>query len=168
MAERASFRSIYLVLVAALTATVLHCGNDSQTHYGSSRELDDLCKSDHCTTKGSGRVVRGPTDDSVGLQLGPAPGEVHVPVSAEPVASGDDVTELEVLVRGGAYDVSSCGGSFGCEGPERHRATSEYEWTTVHGSGRELVFTAVEGQTIDIADIRHVSAKSPPSCNGGT
>jgi hypothetical protein len=138
MSRRSRLLCASLVVSGAFTA----CDSPDVSE---SRLIDRLCEREQCVTEGSARRVQGLTPDSVGFELGPAPGSVvfHFPTDVEPRFSN---AAVEVLIEG--EGVSSLG-----------TLSPNYEWRSVQtdtpgGARPEMVRIEVAGARAKIADLR--------------
>lgn len=131
-----------LVLLGAFAA----CSDNDKSE---SRLIDSLCGARGlCTLEGSARRVQGLTPDSVGFELGPAPGSVvfGLPSDLEP---GFTSYAVEVLIQGEGNATSGV-------------LVPNYEWRRIDSDGSTVsrppsaTLTVSQGSHATIADVRLV------------
>ncbi|MEO7092649.1 MAG: hypothetical protein ABI175_05320 [Polyangiales bacterium] len=195
---------IYLRYAFAALLVVPFACSDKNDHPGDARVLDVACSkvttdadlgalppdSGCQLSKVGAKKVTGLTSDSIGLRLGPDPGEVTIVVPPLSLPNSDDSWTYEILARGtGTFDVPSCfttttPAETGAE-PVRDTGTcitagsptNTFEWIAVGAEGRldrstsgrmttrtPVTLRVKAGSTLEIVDIRIVSSETPKGC----
>jgi hypothetical protein len=166
---------LVVVVIGCMFGIETSCfnGPDSQID-GSSRALDDACRSGHCALSGSAVITTGPTADTLGIRIGPGPGAATIDVSSRTPVSSSYEWHVEVLATGiGSYTIYEPG----CEplegGPNvSYRPPTDYAWvqsSTCSGTTRSprgsVTISVADGSTLDIADVRVVGRLSSDGCD---
>ncbi|MFZ5893482.1 MAG: hypothetical protein ACOY0T_20645 [Myxococcota bacterium] len=122
-------------------------------NYSPARLLDRICADGGCIFEGSARQIRGITPDSLGVEIGRAPGKFSFSVEEYVQASADHV-EVAILMRG--EGVTSTGKPL----------SPEYSWqSTGLDANPGLVSIEVgEGSHAVIADVRVINEYYTPGC----